>query len=398
MIRFIGKTNIDFQSKRHFWMTLSGIVILAGLVSLVLRGGPNYSIDFTGGLAVLLRSHAPQGAAPLDEEMMRRSLDKIGISGSEVKTSRSAEGEDLLIRMKEETRFKPPEALIRARLDETHSGEWQVVPDNQLNQTGLERLKGRSYVAVSTELSEAVLSGLLRTVEIDNPEAIRYATETGDQVWILSGDGRDPISRLLKVLREDYPGYTFDVRSIELVGPRIGAELRGKAMLALLVSWGLIILYLWWRFDLVFGIAAIIALVHDILITIGVLGFLNYEISMTVVGALLTLIGFSVNDTIVTFDRIRENLRRFKDHPVKEVVNNSINQTLARTIITSGTVLLVVIVLFYNGGEVLHGFALAMLIGLLVGTYSSIYIAAPILIDYTERTGKPLAKRIKAKS
>jgi len=166
-------------------------------------------------------------------------------------------------------------------------------------------------------------------------------------------------------------------------------------VLALIASWVLIIIYLWWRFDLVFGIAAVVALVHDVMITLGVLSFFNYEISMTVVGALLTLIGYSVNDTIVVFDRIRENIRRYRERSLKEIINESINQTLSRTIITNGTVFIVVTVLFLFGGDVLRGFAFAMVIGSIVGTYSSVYIASPILIDYVEKTGRQIAQRIK---
>ena len=200
-----------------------------------------------------------------------------------------------------------------------------------------------------------------------------------------------------KALVADHPDYQYEIRAIDMVGPRIGSELRNQAMLAAVASWGLIILYLWWRYDLVFGIAAIVALLHDAMITIAFLEFFNYEISMTVISAILTLIGFSTNDTIVVFDRIRENIKKSRDKSLKEVINESINQTLSRTIITSGTVFLVVAVLYFMGGEVLRGFSFAMLIGVVVGTYSSIYIAAPILIDYVERTGHQFTKTMKTK-
>ncbi len=396
-MRLIGKTNIDFQGKRHFWMTLSGILIIIGLANVILRGGPNYSIDFTGGLSVILRSSPPPGRENINEEAMRRSLDKVGIVGSEVKTSRSTEGEDLLIRMKQQGRYKPPEALIRAKLDEKFSGAWHVVPDNQLKPEWTKDLTGISYVAITTEIPLENLREVISNVDVDNPNITKYQLETGDPVYIVSGEGRDAISRLLKVLHFDYPDYKFDIRSIELVGPRIGAELRGKAILAIIASWALIIIYLWWRFDLIFGVAAVIALIHDVLVTFSIMSFFNFEISMTVVGAYLTLIGFSVNDTIVIFDRIRENLKRFRDLSLKEIVNLSINQNLSRTIITSGTVLIVVTILTLLGGEVLFTFSLTMLIGCFVGTYSSIYIASPILIDYVERTGKTIGKRMKGK-
>ena len=395
MMQLIGKTNIDFQSRRHFWMTMSGLCILAGIISIILHSGPNYSIDFTGGLSIVLRSYAPAGEANITEEMVRNSLSQLGITSSEVKTSRAPEGEDLLVRIKGEGRFRPPEALIRTKLDEKFSTAWQVVPDEQLASEGLDDLRGLSYVAVKTEVARSELENALAEVEIDNPKIITHQTENGEDVLILAGEGRDPVSKWRRQLEKEFPNYRFEIRSIDMVGPRIGAELRTNALLALIASWLLIILYLWWRFDLVFGIAAVIALVHDVMITFGVLSMFNYEISMTVVGALLTLIGFSVNDTIVVFDRIRENIRRYRDRPLKDVINESINQTLSRTIITNGTVFIVVVILFLFGGEVLRGFAFAMVVGSIVGTYSSVYIASPILIDYAERSGKPIDRRIR---
>ncbi|MBM3326723.1 MAG: protein translocase subunit SecF [Calditrichaeota bacterium] len=396
-MKLIGKTNIDFQRVRHLWMTLSGILIIVGLANVILRGGPNYSIDFTGGLSALLRSTAPAGQEQISEEVMRNSLEKVGIEGAEVKTSRSTEGEDLLLRMKQQGRYKPPEAFIRAKLDEKYAGVWHIVPDDQLDSEWLKELTGVSYVAIATEIQTDALKELLNSVDIDNPSIAAHKLESGDSIFILSGEGRDAISRLLKVLRSDYPDYHFEIRSIDLVGPRIGAELRGKAILAIIASWVLIILYLWWRFDFIFGVAAVIALIHDVLVTFAVMSFFDFEISMTVVGAYLTLIGFSVNDTIVVFDRIRENLKRFRDMSLKENINLSINQNLARTLITNGTVLVVVAVLTVFGGEVLFTFSLTMLIGCFVGTYSSIYIAAPILIDYVERTGRPIGRKMKGK-
>ncbi len=397
MIRLIPKTHIDFEGKRHFWMSVSALLVLASFVSVILHKGLHYSIDFTGGLSIVLRSSSTTGQGALGEEPIRRSLDRIGLAGSEVKTSRSEQGEDLLIHIQNEGQFKSPEALIRAKLDEIYPDQWHVVPDEKLNTGELEQLRGISYVAVATKLSQDQLTQAIKNVQIDNARILPHRTETGEDVWILAGEGRDAASRLRKALAVDYPTYNFEVRSIEMVGPRIGSELRSKAILASIASWGLIILYLWWRYDLVFGIAAVIALIHDAVITIGVLSMFDYEFSMTVVGAILTLIGFSVNDTIVVFDRIRENLKRSREKTLKEVINDSINQTLSRTIITSGTVFLVIVVLFFNGGEVLHGFAFAMLFGTIIGTYSSIYIAAPILIDYAEWSGRPIAKKMKNK-
>jgi len=397
MFVLLPKTNINFQGQRYFWMTFSGILILIGLIATVIRGGPKLSIDFTGGVALTVRAVSTAGEGLLGEESVRGTLAKLGIEGAEVKTSRSSKGEDLLINFEEKERLKTPEALIRAGLDSLYPGKWRVVADEQLALDGLEKLHEVSYVGVSTELPIEDLNRALSIVSIDNPQIVPHKTETGEDIWLLAGQGRDAVSKLMKSLRADHPKYSFEVRSIDMVGPRIGSELRTKAVLALIASWILIILFLWWRFDLVFGIAAVIALIHDVVITFGIMVIFDFEISMTVIGAFLTIIGFSVNDTIVTFDRIRENLKRFRDMELKQLINLSINQTLSRTIITNGSVFIVVGVLLVFGGEVLRSFSFAMFIGSIIGTYSSIYIAAPILIDYAERSKKPLAQSMKNK-
>lgn len=393
MIRLLRNTNIDFQSRRRPAMLLSGLVILIGLISLVIHGGPNYSIDFSGGLSLLLRFNQPEGMQPIDEEMVRGSLEKIGLANSEVKLSRSTEGEDLLIRLKEEVRYKPPEALIRARLDQELENQWHMVPDDRLNVEDLPDLTGYSYVVIETQADDNTLEKILNSVDIENPKLIKHKTMDGDEVILLAGEGKDTVSQLMKVLSDDYPAYSIDVRSIDRVGPRIGSELRFKALGAVFAALLLIIIYLWWRFEFLFGIAAVIALFHDVLITFGIFSILNVEISLVIVGAFLTLVGYSLNDTIVVFDRIRENLKKYKNKSYAEVINDSINATLSRTVITSGTTLLVVLILFFFGGEVLHSFALALLIGVLVGTYSSIFIASPILIEWELRTGKSAGQR-----
>lgn len=395
MIRLFGKTNIDFQGKRHIAMTISGVVILIGIISLVLHGGPNYSIDFTGGLSIMIRFNKPAGSPPITEEMVRNSLEKINLGSSEVKMSRSTEGEDLIVRIKEEGRFKPPEALIRSKLDQVLGENWRLISDDRITINGKPDLTGRSYVAVSTEADEATLKSLLDSTAVDNPVIIKHTDIEGEPIYILAGEGRDSVSRLRNELIKDYPAYELEIRSIDRVGPRIGSELRTKALLAIIAALTLIIIYLWWRFELLFGIAAVIALFHDVLITLGLFSLLNQEISITIVGAFLTIVGYSLNDTIVVFDRIRENLKKYKSSSYAEVINISINATLSRTIITSGTTLIVVLVLFLAGGMVLHSFALALLIGIVVGTYSSIYIASPILIEWAERTGKSAGKKLK---
>jgi len=189
---------------------------------------------------------------------------------------------------------------------------------------------------------------------------------------------------------------------VDVVGPTVGHQLESQALRAVLWSMLGMLVYLWFRFQLIYGVAAVVACFHDTLITVGAFALLNKEISLTVIAAILTLVGYSMNDTIVVFDRIRENLRLSRREPLPDLVNRSINQTLSRTVLTSGLTFLTVLSLFIFGGEVLSGFSFALVVGILIGTYSSIAVAAPMLVAWQEwRAGKgkgaslPAARRAK---
>ncbi len=198
------------------------------------------------------------------------------------------------------------------------------------------------------------------------------------------GEMKDKTStKVIDVIKQQFPDNVDPATLIRLqeeVGPKIGEELKGKAILA--IFWALlgIILYIWWRFELTFGLAAVAALFHDVLITIGIFSILGKEISLSIVAALLTIVGYSLNDTIVVFDRIREDLKLYRKESYGNVINHSINETLSRTIITSLTTFVVVLCLYLFGGSVIHDFAFALLVGVVVGTYSSIFVASPIIL------------------
>ena len=178
------------------------------------------------------------------------------------------------------------------------------------------------------------------------------------------------------------------MRNVEIVGPQVGGQLRKQALWATLYSLAGMLVYLWFRFELIYGIGAVVACFHDTIITIGFFSLLNKDITLTVIAAILTLIGYSMNDTIVVYDRIRENIKLMRREKLADVVNKSINQTLSRTILTSGLTFLTVLSLYVFGGEVLRGFSLALVIGILIGTYSSIAVAAPMLVAYQEWRSK----------
>jgi len=294
-MRFLKETNIDFLSQRRFGFVISGSFILAGIVSLMLQGGPLLSIDFTGGTLVQMRfEEAP------DIAKVRSALEALDMGIGEVQTFGT-----------------PNEILVRLQLSQ-------------------------------------------------NAENIT--------------------SELKAALQAQFPGQSIDFRRVETVGPKIGSELQGKAFFAVFTAIIGILIYISIRFELKFAIGAIAALIHDVLITLGIFSILNYEISLAIIAAFLTIVGYSLNDTIVVFDRVRENLKLLKNIDQKTIFNKSINESLSRTIITSLTTFAVVFILYTAGGEVIRYFAFAMIVGVIVGTYSSIYVASPVVFLWQQRT------------
>ncbi len=215
--------------------------------------------------------------------------------------------------------------------------------------------------------------------EFGSPDTILIRVEIAD------GELKEMGTRIKKAL-EETKGFTgIIIERVEMVGPKVGKDLRIKALLSILYAIIGIVIYISWRFEFQYAIAAIIALIHDVLITMGAFSVLDKEFTLVIVAAFLTIIGYSLNDTIVVFDRIRENTRRRSKESLSDVINTSINQTLSRTLLTSGTTLLVVVALFVLGGEIIHDFSFALLVGVVVGTYSSIFIASVFLLYWESR-------------
>lgn len=205
----------------------------------------------------------------------------------------------------------------------------------------------------------------------------------------------DTKGKILDIIQSNLPEYVAGkdmsrdvIEEIYEVGPKVGGELRTAALLAVLISLVLMIVYIWFRFELTFGIMAILALFHDVFIIVGIFAITGREITVQIIAALLTIVGYSINDTIVIFDRIREDLKTYRKDPVEEVFNRSINRTLSRTVITAGTTLFTALALYFFGGSVLHDFAFAMCLGIFFGTYSSVFVASNLVIDITHATHK----------
>ncbi|HZR45862.1 MAG TPA: protein translocase subunit SecF [Candidatus Manganitrophaceae bacterium] len=292
MFELFKKTDIDFIGKRYFFFTVSGLLVLLGVVALVQisRGKANLGIDFAGGAAVQLKFSQP---VKIDDA--RKALEQGGLKDAELQTV--VEESRLLIRLKKQD-------IVQSNVRE----------------------------------------------------------------------------KIQEVFRKGFPGNDFVVESSTEIGPTIGQQLQKDALFAVTISMIGIIIYIAYRFEFRYGIAAAIATFHDVLVVLGIFYIMNKEVTLLIITALLTIAGYSLSDTVVVFDRIRENLKTRRKESLDQVINHSINQVLTRTFNTSLTTFLAVTALFFFGGEVIHDFAFTMLIGIIVGTYSSWFIASPLLL------------------
>jgi preprotein translocase subunit SecF len=338
-------TNIDFIGKRYIAYTISALMIIIGIISLIFHGGPKYGIDFAGGTLIQIKFVSPVGIDRIKSGLSAATLENSSVQ---------------LFGDKKENEF-----LIRTN----------------------------TPIIANKEFSDSLA------------EALKTAT-----------------------------GNTPEIRRIEMVGPQVGKDLQQKALFAIFYSLVFIAVYISGRFefkwmlsiiigaalfgavyffslynlnmgilitaallvtffvfyllDLRYAMAAIVALIHDVMITIGIFSILDKEFNLPIIAAILTIIGYSLNDTIVVFDRIRENIKKYTKTPFIDIINRSVNETLSRTILTSGTVFIVVLTLFILGGEIIHDFAFAMLVGVISGTYSTVYVANPILIAWQGKNNK----------
>jgi len=290
-MEFLVGTRFNFLGHRRAAFILSAILIVAGAISLVAHGGPEFGIDFEGGTLLQV-----QFERPIDVQSIRDALADAGVGGAEI-----------------------------------------------------QRFGGNREAIIRVQQAE---------------------------------EGTDLTGAILEALSEADPGNRADVRREELVGPTVGRELRTKATNAILIALVLILAYISLRFEFKFAVGAVAALVHDVAITLGMFSLTGREISLPVIAAFLTIVGYSLNDTIVIYDRIRENRRKLYGKSFTDIVNKSLNESLSRTVVTSLTTLLVVLCLFFFGGEVIKDFAFALMVGVIVGTYSSLYVASPLVVEW----------------
>jgi len=361
--------DFDFLGKKWPFIYLSLALTLAGFISLGVKGGPRYGIDFRGGalITVTFANRPPvdkvraalSGALPVEvQEVSGKPDDIIGIDAQE-DTALQAARQKIVDR-------------LTAAFGQPANGKYNI------NAGGAQALADRirdALAAAGVPTSEQPLNTLVGNIMDYRKQHSGLIHNLDD---LASVPGVTP--QVLNVLKQQTYTDTVAVVGTEVVGPKIGAELQRKAVLAVLYALGGMLVYIAFRFEWIYGAAAVIAVFHDTLITIGLFSLFNKEITLTVVAALLTLVGYSMNDTIVTFDRIRENLKILRREELEPLINKSVNQTLSRTVLTSGLTLLTALALFLFGGQVLNGFAFALVCGIVVGTYSSVFIASPILI------------------
>jgi preprotein translocase subunit SecF len=374
-LEFFSNTNIDFLGKKWYFLAFSLVFSVAGLFSLLFWHHIPYGVDFRGGTLVYVKfSHTP------DDNALRAAMDRAGLHNAKIQ------------------RFGPVsdnEELIDLDVQETSEqaldqGKTKIINTLAINApAGKQDLNNSSFLTIKNYLMDKDPMHLGSDADQKYTQQAQAVVNTRDKVQggVLSSFDQlksavDPA--VVASLPDGFFLSDYGVFNVEIVGPQVGAQLRRQALLATAYSLLGMLIYLGFRFELIYGIAAVVTVFHDTLITVGAFSLLNKEISLTVIAAILTLIGYSNNDTIVVFDRIRENIKLMRREKLSEIVNRSINQTLSRTILTAGLTFLTVLALYLFGGEVLRGFSLALVIGILIGTYSSIAIAAPILVAYQD--------------
>jgi len=375
-MQIFKKPNFNFMKYKLFAFGVSGIIIIGGIINITKGKGLDYGIDFAGGslVRVLLKKEIP-----IDE--VRKSLSAVGLEKSRIQEIGTSKREYLIrsLQLTEESQEEEIEAheiignkVIEAlRLEEDRVALEKGLKDlNTVDEKELTRILEASFPEEASAIAQKILSFRISEGIIQDYAQLQRET----------GIGQETIDTL--------EGKTFlgslAVLSKESVGPQVGHDLRRKATLA--VVWALIgmLIYIGIRFKFAYGVAAILTLAHDVLVTIGIFSLTNREINLPVIAAMLTIVGYSLNDTIVIFDRVRDNLRILRKQEFEGILDTSINQTLSRTVITSGTTFLTVLALFLFGGEVINDFAFTMIIGVLTGTYSSIYQSCPLLFFWNK--------------
>jgi preprotein translocase subunit SecF len=388
-MEFFKQVDLDWMGKAKYFFGLSFLLLAAGVASIVAHGGLFYGIDFKGGTVVDVRFSGPP---PIDT--LRAGLAQQGLGNSTivpVSDLAAANGNEVLINLEEkgqgsEALDAGKTAILNALHATLGAGEAGKQDFNAAGTDAIaEVLTRKDPLGLGTAAGDRYNQLARQLTAFRDRDRRGIVTDLGG----LSASGAN--ANVIAALRDSFYTSTFAIVNVEIVGPKVGSELRSQAVYVTLYALGGMLVYIAFRFEWVYGAAAVLAVFHDVLITLGLFSIFHFEISLTVIAALLTLVGYSMNDTIVIFDRIRENARLMRREPFKAIVNRSINQTLSRTILTSGLTFLTVLVLFLMGGQVLRAFSFALVVGILVGTYSSFGIAAPLVVAWNQWRGQGAA-------
>ena len=374
-MEFFRDANIDFLGKKWYFIAFSLVFSIAGILSMLFWHGIPLGVDFRGGTLVYVKfSHAP------NDNAIRAAMDRAGLHNARIQTYGPAPNNEVLIDLAEQETSE--QALDKGKIQIINALESNA-PAGKQDLNNASSITLLNYLLEKDPLHAGTDANQRYTAQAQAIVDYRDKTKGGVLNSIDEMKGAvDPA--VVASLNDGFYVSDFGVRNVEIVGPQVGKQLRTQAIWATLYSLAGMLVYLGFRFEWIYGVAAVVTVFHDTLITVGAFSLANKPISLTVIAAILTLIGYSNNDTIVVFDRIRENIKLMRRESLAEIVNRSINQTLSRTILTAGLTFLTVLALFLFGGEVLHGFSFALVIGILIGTYSSIAIAAPILVAYQD--------------
>lgn len=368
-MQLFGETNIDFIKWSKVAFSISGTLITLSITFLVIRGGLKLGLDFTGGMETNLKFEQP-----FEISEIRSALVRIGLGEGVIQSYGSSKDNTVRIRYRLETVSE----MIASNIVNYRQkkGEFR----------NLEELKD------IPEIGKVGYENLLTKLTLDPKETDKVNLNKVSKEVLVSViqqvTSHQMATKMEETLKTEFGNRNpFEVLSINFIGPNVGKELQRNAFLAVVLSLIAMLVYIGWRFEFRFAVGAVVALIHDVTITVGALSLGGYEFTLPVLAAVLTIIGYSINDTIVIYDRIRENMKtlRKKKLPSKRILNLSVNQSLSRTTITSLTTVIVVLTLFLWGGEPLHGFAFALLVGIIVGTYSSDFIATPVVYVWAKR-------------
>ena len=377
-MRIFHNFKYDFLKRRKYAYIISGSFFLIGLISAIFRGF-HFGVDFTGGSEIVL-----QFEKPIQINDIRNYVENMGLGFVEAKTF----GDETGVVLRTQLQTIPPQiypkviAGIDNEIEKILPGVPKQIVDSTVNSV--------TYSFANPDTTNIIVDGLMDA----GFQSARVSEEPTNRQMLVSVGISDWIKENLRMQISD---NNFIVLKEDRVGPKIGKELKVDALLAVFLSLIGILIYLAFRFKFIFAVGAVVALFHDVLITLGlyaalygVIPGLNLDIDLTIVAAFLTLIGYSVNDTVVVFDSIRENLKIHKTRPIYEVINDSMSQTMSRTVLTGGTTMLSLLVLLIFGGEVIRAFAFTMFFGIIIGTYSSVFVASVLVYEYVLRSKKKI--------